>query len=215
MIFLSDIFFISRFPAVDSDSTAVILCSSGSTGSPKGISKSHKQLIHDFNPFFRQHLPTQIRVFQSSNIFWFTGIYCLITCTLFKSIRIITKNPVDQHQIVSLVNKYKVNACMIGPYVAAKILQIEELKPLESITDLMICGALLSKKIIKEIEHFIPNGSVFNCFGSSEQNFITISRNTSRLESCGVPVENMDIKVECLIFCESFLLFSFEFPGCR
>lgn len=84
---------------------------------------------------------------------------------------------------------------MIAPYAVSKILQIENLEPLESITELMIAGSALSKKVHADIQKFIPNGIVCNGYGCSEQNFSTFNKNIMKNGSCGVPVDNTDIMV--------------------
>lgn len=181
-------------------STALILCSSGSTGSSKGVCKSHKEIIHDLRPFFKQNLPKPVTAFQTSNIFWFSGIYFLITGTLFKCIRIITRNSIEPQLVVEIINKYQVNAIFLGPYVIAKMLQISDLKPMNSITDLVISGAPLTKELLESFKKFIPNGSVFNCYGCSEENYIAINDNPLKSESCGVPYYNFQIKVGLMNF---------------
>jgi len=57
---------------------------------------------------------------------------------------------------------------MIAPYAVSKILQIENLEPLESVTELVIAGSAVSKEIQINMQKFIPNGMVCNAYGCSE-----------------------------------------------
>lgn len=141
-------------------------------------------------------------VLQSSYIFWFSGIYFIIVGALYKCERIITKKPIEPQSIVDIIQEYKVNSLMIAPYALSKILQIENLEPLESLTELVIAGSAPSKEIQVKMQKLIPNGIVCNAYGCSEQNYLTNNKNIYKYGSCGLPVDNIELKVTSLDFVE-------------
>ena len=89
---------------------------------------------------------------------------------------------------------------MIAPYAVSKILQIQNLEPLESLTELVIAGSAASKDIQTNIQKFIPNGIVCNAYGCSEENYLTINKNVLKYGSCGVPVDNTEMMVFFNVF---------------
>ncbi|CAG9806621.1 unnamed protein product [Chironomus riparius] len=183
------------FPSTDPNSIILIICSSGSTGFQKGVCKSHKHVIQYFFPYFNQNTDKPFVVLQSSYIFWFSGIYFIIVGALYKCVRIISIKPIEPQSVVDIIQDYKVNSLMIAPYAVSKILQIQNLKRLDSITELVIAGSAASKDIQNNIQKFIPNGIVCNAYGCSEENYLTINKNVLKYGSCGLPVDNTELMV--------------------
>jgi 4-coumarate--CoA ligase len=182
-------------PEVDPNSTAFILCSSGSTGSPKGTCKSHKEIITHFVPTYEVN-PTERNVlYQFSVLFWFSGIYYLVMGTLTKALRVITAEPSSSKNLIEIITKFKVTNIFTGPFAVVNLMQQQDLEPFESIRSWIIGGCAVSKAVCETFKRFVPNGLVNSSYGSSEYNFYTCDIRGERFGSCGTVIQNTDMKV--------------------
>ncbi|KAG5670854.1 hypothetical protein PVAND_001088 [Polypedilum vanderplanki] len=179
------------YPEVDPNSIVFISYTSGSTGFPKGVGRTHKQIISYFIPVTNG--PNIL--YQSIEIFWFFGIYFLILGTLYKYIRIIAAQPPTAKLIVNIIEKFKVTQVSTGPYLVNNLLQLDNLELLETIKMWMIPGAKASQLICDRLKNFVPNGLVNPCYGSTECDFITTNYNGKKLGSCGQVFYNNQIKI--------------------
>jgi 4-coumarate--CoA ligase len=186
------------YPQIDPNSTALILCSSGSTGFPKGIQKSHRNIITEFRPNSDFNPNGNSSIFQFSAIFWFSGSLFMIVGTLFKYSRIITTRAFDPSFLVEIVNKYKVTHTFAPPYGMINLLQLENLKPLPSVRYWMVGGSAVSKDLCEKFKPFIPNGMIAVIYGSTEQGIVTINKSDDKFGSSGVPASNTCMKVSIL-----------------
>ncbi|KAL7025585.1 hypothetical protein ACKWTF_013548 [Chironomus riparius] len=119
-----------EFLSIDPNSTAAILCSSGSTGFPKGICKSHQQIVSNLSIYWNKTRTKAVTFFQISPIFWISGFNTLVYGVLFKAVRVITSKP---FHLAEVINKYKVTDIMTPPVALVNLLQIKDLKPFESV----------------------------------------------------------------------------------
>ena len=187
-----------RFPSIDSNSTAAILCSSGSTGFPKGICKSHKQTISDFHLLWPlKNGKTQV-TFQASPIFWVSGFYILVSATLYRCVRVITTQALNPQLIFDILNNYKVSVYLTQPYTIVALMQLEDFKPIESMQCMLIGGSVISSKSCEQFRSFIPNGKLFILYGSTEQNFLTFNNSDKNYGSSGFTITNVQLKVNFL-----------------
>lgn len=184
---------IFQFPLIDSNSIAAILCSSGSTGFPKGVSKSHKQILSDFGLF-----PSIGKVpvcFQGSPIFWLSGFSVLISATLSKCVRVVTSKPFNAQDFVNIVNKYKANFVTIPPYFLVSLLQIDNLKPLESIKFFVIGGAIISEQLWEKFKPFIPNAFYINGYGCTEEDSLAVNFLQRKMGGAGMVSNNVQLRI--------------------
>ncbi|KAG5669217.1 hypothetical protein PVAND_017109 [Polypedilum vanderplanki] len=182
------------YPEIDSNSTALILCSSGSTGFPKGIPKTHKEIIIQFISASPYNLNKNI-LFQTSFIFWFSGIYFVIYGALYKCLRIITAQKLTPDVIIKIIHEYKVTHVFTGPYIYINLLQNKSLKPFESIKHWRLGGQNVPKELCEKFQNFVPNGIISNVYGSTECNFHTCDVYGEKFGSTGKVLENTEIKI--------------------
>ncbi|KAL7025584.1 hypothetical protein ACKWTF_013547 [Chironomus riparius] len=184
-----------QFPLIDSNSTASILCSSGSTGFPKGICKSHKQLISDFHQLWSiRNGKTQI-TFQASPIFWLSGFYMLVAASIYRCIRVITTQTLHPEVILDILNKYKVSVFLTQPYTLVALMQLKHFKPIESMQCMFVGGSVISSKSCEEFKQFIPNGKLFILYGSTEENFLSFNDSDKNFGSSGFVINNVQLKI--------------------
>lgn len=186
-------FIFHRFPNVDPNSTAAILCSSGSTGFPKGICKSHKQIITDFRQLCPQVSQTPV-FFQGSAIFWLSGFSALIACVFYNNIRVCTAKALTPQILIDIVNKHKVTCLIVPPFMLVAFLQLKNLQPLESIEFLLIGGAVVSDTICRKFKPYVPHGQIVTGYGCTEQDFIAVNFTNKNYGSSGFPFYNVEIK---------------------
>ncbi|XP_070502888.1 luciferin 4-monooxygenase-like [Chironomus tepperi] len=183
-----------EFPSIDPNSTAVVLCSSGSTGFPKGICKSHKQLITNFQqlwPSTHKGIPIH---FQYSPIFWLTGLYALIATIFYRSIRICSAKSLSPQQLVDTINKYKVTLLLVPPFVLVSLLQLENIKPLETVQTVLVGGSVVSEQLCVKFRPYLPNGYILVGYGCTEQDFLAV--NYAKVSGCcGQAFINTELKI--------------------
>jgi 4-coumarate--CoA ligase len=190
---------IFSYPDIDSDTTALIMVSSGSTSAPKGICKTHREIICCINPVY-DYSPDETPVtFQSSPMFWFSGFFFLLFSTLFRSVRVITSQPYHPKTFSDILIKHKVSLVLTPPFLVVNLIQSGLLKPLEHMRCWMIGGSAVTKKLIDTFQPFVPSAIVTNTYACTEANVIAINFQGRKVESCGQPDPNLQIKVRLMI----------------
>jgi acyl-coenzyme A synthetase/AMP-(fatty) acid ligase len=182
-------------PKLNSSSIAVILCSSGSTGSPKAICKSHKQCITECVPQFPLNHEQQIVFLQLSAMYWYSGFYVLVTSTLYQFKRIITEQQITSQIIIDAINKYQVTNVFTAPYAIVDLLENKNLKPFKSVRHWIVGGARVTINLVEKLRKFVPNGIIATAYGCTECGFVAINNENTKYGSCGRPVSNVAIKV--------------------
>ncbi|XP_055390107.1 uncharacterized protein LOC129619054 [Condylostylus longicornis] len=178
------------------DQVATILCSSGTTGLPKGVCMSHKMLIR----------PTGVTTLTEDDVFlcysslyWLSGLIMLTLGTMNKCLRVIIDEPFSTETFFDIVEKYRVTNLLGAPSQLALITQSPEIekRDLSSITKFNCGGSAVPVVLIKKFEKYLPNGFVFVAYGMSE---IACCSNIEFLEykrigSVGQMMPNTEIKI--------------------
>lgn len=97
---------------------AVVLCSSGTTGQPKGVCLSHAHLIE--GEIFSDALNAG-PIFNFSQLFWMTGLFAAHTSLLYSRARVITTQTFSAEAFFTIVEKYKVEDAFTPPACIAAI----------------------------------------------------------------------------------------------
>jgi long-subunit acyl-CoA synthetase (AMP-forming) len=140
--------------------------------------------------------PGQQGIFlQNSAIFWLSGFSSLLQGVLYRFTRVCASKPFNVQELVRIFNKYKITGVIFPPYIVLSLLQIENLKPFESIKWVMIGGANVSSKLCERIKPFIPNGIIRTGYGCTEETFTSVNCSNKKYESSGFAFYNNEIKV--------------------
>jgi acyl-coenzyme A synthetase/AMP-(fatty) acid ligase len=162
--------FYHRFPQlVDiANTTAIILCSSGSTGSPKGVCKSHKQIIkHSINGW-NHGLDSNEIFFNFSILYWGTGWLYLSIPTLYGAKRVITTKSFSCELFIEIVKKYRVTTFFSAPFTMSQFVNFDldsKEKVLESLKFVMLGGSFVSKDLCLSLKKIMPNAEVSSLYG--------------------------------------------------
>ncbi|XP_070504886.1 acyl-CoA synthetase 7-like [Chironomus tepperi] len=180
-----------------STTIATINCSSGTTSSPKGICKSHKQLISDSFLISNRKLHECDILFNSSQSYWASHLIFSIYGVLYNIPIVITSQPLTPELWIDIVDRYKVTLVMVAPMVCYGILNSRKLKKLESTRIVLVGGSVFTTKLITDFAQIIPNGKVITVYGSTEADSISMAYKyeDGLIRSSGYPYYNTDIKI--------------------
>ncbi|XP_031621710.1 4-coumarate--CoA ligase 1-like isoform X2 [Contarinia nasturtii] len=161
----------SKFVPVQIDGendTAAIVCSSGTTGSSKGVCLSHAALLDCAESFYA--ITTNDVLLSFSSLYWISGWFVLLTGIINGATRVITTEPYSPEVHLRLIEQYKVTFSKNAPHHLAMILKSERLDHtnLSSLNILAVTGGKCSLNVQNEINARLPNGKVFAVYGLSE-----------------------------------------------
>ncbi|XP_061386668.1 luciferin 4-monooxygenase-like [Musca vetustissima] len=133
-----------RFPCKDlsGDDTAMLLCSSGTTGAPKGVKCSHRALLNQI--VFLTLKPTSV-TFTFSAMYWASGLWTLVASLITGTLRIMTTRPYTPEYFLQLVDQYKITHVLSNNQYMAELSLYEDVpkiqKCLASIDTILVGGA--------------------------------------------------------------------------
>ncbi|KAH8311575.1 hypothetical protein KR044_006987, partial [Drosophila immigrans] len=107
------------------DQTLAILCSSGTTGTPKAvtINNSHKL----YNSYLSLYSLTIDDVqYTHSTLDWLTGLLATVTSGIYSTTRVIADNPFDPSRLLRVFEKYKITWIFQAPSHMAMIANCKE-----------------------------------------------------------------------------------------
>ncbi|CRK87334.1 CLUMA_CG001136, isoform A [Clunio marinus] len=187
-----------KLPHVEhaANSIAIILCSSGTTGLPKAVCKSHSQIINMIFPLWNLKKSNEQEIFFNfSTLYWATGVIFLFMSTLYGGRRIITRRSFDPDLLIEICNRYKVTTVLAPPSSIAGMLQSKNMKILKSVEIFIGTGGIVGKQLCNAFASYLPNGIICTAYGSSEADFISLSFNEQRENSVGKLIPNIQIKI--------------------
>ncbi|XP_065369147.1 uncharacterized protein LOC135961568 [Calliphora vicina] len=133
-----------EFPCLNlkGDDTAIILCSSGTTGTPKGVLCSHRALL---NQQIYLNLKSDSVVCTFSTMYWASGLWNLNDALKNCCLRIVTSKPFTPDYILQLVERHKITHMITNGGHMAELIMTEDVakmqKGLASIDALVVGGA--------------------------------------------------------------------------
>lgn len=148
------------------DQTAAILCSSGSTGLPKGVTISHKAL--NSCGFFG--VETGDRLLSFSTLYWLSGLFTLYLGLLNGGCRIITNKPFSSDYMIDLIEKFKVSFMIGPPSQMALLAQNDRADKADfsSMKNYFVGGSPVPFPIIEKSRKLMPNCCIKVGYGLTE-----------------------------------------------
>ncbi|XP_055297521.1 luciferin 4-monooxygenase-like [Sitodiplosis mosellana] len=154
---------------VDGDNeTAMIICSSGTTGLSKGVCLSHAALLDSMTQFSVIGVNDVMLCFSS--LYWLSGLVILLKGTLCGATRIITTEAYSPELQLRIVEQYKVTFAMNAPYQLVLMMKSDQFTKtdLSSLKLQMVGGSKVPFHVQSEMNFNLSNGNVHVGYGMSE-----------------------------------------------
>lgn len=173
---------------------AMILCSSGTTGLPKGVCLSHALLIES------DTFATELNagpIFNFSPLFWATGMFATLTSLYFSRARVITSKPFSEELLISIINEHQVEDLFTPPSYISALLSHPSIAGISfpSVKRWTLGGSMVSQQLLDNLGAHLPNGYAKPVYGTSEIGIITAADTSFAYGSVGTLIANLQGKI--------------------
>ncbi|KAH8330568.1 hypothetical protein KR067_005171, partial [Drosophila pandora] len=157
------------------DQTLAIVCSSGTTGTPKPVTVSNRRQMSSIN-----HSLTSADVqYTSSQLEWISGIMTIITSAAYSTTRIIDDNAYDPTYLIKRIEKYKITWYICVTSTLAQLTNCVEFDTadLSSLRVLSYGGTRLSLQIQRRVRNRLNRDCLYFSYGFMEGGIVAVNLN--------------------------------------
>lgn len=181
---------------------ALILFTGGTTGRPKGVVLTHKNVVCDVVVVSNWLGWERGKGFAVSGFpfFHMGGLYFLEHCLYLAWGQCLIPNPRDVDYIVKQIKAYKPQALVNVPALFQLLLKNSEFRALDhsNITGCISAASPFPKISQEELESVVGKGKLIECYGCTETTALTTmnpSKGLKKLGTVGLPMTNIGFKL--------------------
>ncbi|XP_017864683.1 PREDICTED: probable 4-coumarate--CoA ligase 3 [Drosophila arizonae] len=178
--------------ATDGNQIAAILCSSGTSGKPKSVAISHRQL----NKVEAIGNCTDV-ILTSATLDWMTGLMLMMLCFFYGSSQVIFNEPFNGDSFIRMIEKYKVTLIVMAPWQGFEVYTspLATEQSLSSVRMSIVVGGWLSMKILQRGQELMKNAHIVFAYGATETGTIALNIDQSLASSVGKLPPGVRIKI--------------------
>jgi len=184
------------------EDTALILFTGGTTGRPKGVVLTHKNVVCDVVIVSNWLGWERGGGFAVSGFpfFHMGGLYFLEHCLYLAWGQSLIPNPRDVDYIVKQIKAYKPQALVNVPALFQLLFKNSEFRKLDhsNIVGCISAASPFPKKSQEELESVVGKGKLIECYGCTETTALTTmnpSKGLKKLGTVGFPMTNIEFKL--------------------
>ncbi|KAH8288407.1 hypothetical protein KR054_002283 [Drosophila jambulina] len=175
------------------DQTAVLLCSSGTTGLPKVVCISHRRLTQ----IQQMGIQSETVVLFPNALDWFSGIVMLAFNTVQGCTCILSRKQLNPVNIVHLVRKYEVDVIFLAPSPLTALVNCPEatLESLSTIRFLYYGGGSVALRTLQRCQKLCRNAALINLYATTETGLIAFNIGLENGNAVGRPLTGVNIRI--------------------
>ncbi|XP_049536846.1 uncharacterized protein LOC125951822 [Anopheles darlingi] len=176
------------------EAISLILCSSGSTGLPKGVCFSQAHIINMLGSY---PISDSTVSFSFSPLYWGSALFTMIGSFGTALTRLITRKSFCIEIFYKAVEQYRASFIFMPPSYANQVVRHERVTEVDfsSVKMLSLGGSFVSEELRDRFDRLLPKGRTFNTVGTSEVGWVTCDLGQRKRGSVGTPMINISAKI--------------------